>query len=187
MQLDISARSSLTGTLYDPATGTPGSISLGNNFSTQKTIASPAGVICIQWAPTTGETLTVDLAPLLVVQSSEAFFAIDQLQTDRSVSSFDVGEADFFEIALVADPLALDAFGNPISASRISYLTVTCSGADDTVHGLADMGVAAPGDVSVFRRASYVKSDGDINQIAVTAVTATPCKLYIIFGGKAEV
>jgi hypothetical protein len=184
MDLDISARSSLTAQLLDPVTGLSGSEDVRLNFGGFATVPN-AGVVCLVWAPATGKVLSIDLsASLDVTTSGGALLKLDQLQIHEGGAW--VQSADRYEIVLVADPLAVDAYGNPISASRASELIVTVKNSSDVSQGVSTLAVTTENQVAILRRASRLLPGVQVmDQISISGVTANACKLYILFGGTA--
>lgn len=183
MDLDISARSSLTAQLLDPVTGLSGLESIGLNFGSRDT-EPLAGIVSLAWVPATGKVMAIDLSAELDITSDTTFGP--DVQTIQAYAGSDVPwvqDLSYFEVALVADPLALDAYGNPISASRASELTLTIKDDADATRGVATLAVTRAGQVAIYRHAGRLPGVQMINQIAISGVTATPCKLYIIFGG----
>lgn len=183
MDLDISARSSLTATLLDPVTGLPGSEDIRLNFSSGGTVVG-AGAVCLTWQAETGKEMLIDLAAALsVVTDGGDLSALDQLQTAEG--GLWTQAADRYEIVLEADHLALDTHGNPIAASRASEVTVSVKNASDVNQGVSTLAVTTAGQVAILRRASRLPGSQVMDQISITGVTAAACKVHILFGGTA--
>lgn len=183
MDLSIRSLTSLRAELLDSVSGMAGMESIGLNFGTHADISS-AGVVAMFWVPVTGKTLTIDLSADLAVTTDAAFGAdVSQLQGFAGGDVAWVQSADYFEVILAADPLAMDAAGNPVAASRASEMTITALGENDVVHCVSTLAVTAAGKVAICRRASRVSGFHHITQLSISGITATPCKLFILFGG----
>lgn len=183
MDLTISSRASLSAVLLDPVTGLGGSEPVGFNFGGGAEITG-AGIVSLSLVLSTGDNAHVSLGTgsMELVSEGESW-GTEVIQSYAAESAW-VQNADWFEVVLAADPLAVDVFGNPIPASRASQVTIQALDADDGVQAEFTLNVTTAGQAAIFRRASKTSGAKAIVYLAVSGVTANAAKLYINFGGN---
>ncbi|RYD38986.1 MAG: hypothetical protein EOP87_00180 [Verrucomicrobiaceae bacterium] len=179
MPIDFRSEPGLLAELIDTATGTPSSIPVRLPASSSGTVASGM-VQIIKWTPVTAATLTIALTGGLAVTASSGA-VVRELVTISADALTALDSCDgHFEVVLKAEPLAIDSYGNPVSASRTSAVTVTATNDADATVVSGTLNVTTADQASILTQSSIISGDDWIREFAVSAVTANGCSLYFI-------
>jgi len=179
MPIDFRSEPGLLAELIDTATGTPSSTPVRLPSGSTGTVASGL-VRVIKWTPVTAATLTLALTGGLAITASSGAVTSEWIDLGAAaLTSLDSCDGHF-EVILKADPLAIDAYGNPIAASRTSQLDITATnGADATVVS-GTLYVTTADQAAILTQSSIISGDDWIREFAVSNVTANGCSLYFL-------
>lgn len=179
MPIEFRSEPGLLAELINTAAGVPGSIPVRLASGSTGTVASGL-VRAYKWTPVTAATLTIEPGEDPAVTASSGL-AVSELiaVSEDGLAGFNSCDGHM-EVVLVGNPLAIDAYGNPIAATRTSAVTVTATNAADATVVSGALAVTAADQASILTSSTIISGTDWIRKIAVTGVTANGCTLYIL-------